>query len=708
MHREVKVKRSRFAWALLCFVHRFLVGPSRQVKATVPRFFIVYNLTAGRVKLKFNKMKNLKIKVLVYSILFILPINFKVFSQVKSYDELEILAKKSTDDEIVDYSVDYLKYLKKQIDEKEKQFQKQIKNNGISFKWIKIEKLQKIQKEVLLNYIQPIGQKGNIKAVLFLSGRTKFDYISLNSTIDEFGIDPAKAIEYLNRNTSKEPEILFIKYQFKLLKLGNSAETIKLLDEYFLSFNENDLLRIRKKINQKIEENLLNHNELIGPISDSSFYLNFNKNEVFIKNGLICNIYNNYYRIQTIDFLKLLRKRIDLIFIDKHPESLVQILKDLFPYKKQSTNKNPDSWEKMVSSMSYSKLSDEDVNLIKTCIVKYRDSKNQYFSQNKEFGSKIFRLLSSLIYCDDETSMPDKTYFLKRAAELGDGEAFLNLACLFHTYFSNTKNLKYNDSCIFYLEKAVNMNMPEAFALKGIKVFNGEGYIKNKEEGVKLLLEAKSLNSTTATTLLETYPKKYLEGLKEGYYFNESVKLNYPWNFKVLCSNNCGKYTYPKEIIFGKYYDENGTENMPQIKYSDFFFDQTGNPKINISYNDFRRTFSIAYMGFEYWKHTMCSATCQLAHENKNNKNFDAIRNKRNQIDNEIIKCVACKKSMKRRDMISISDCPCYTETGSSIGINLSQNYDIHGDSEPKACSYECQINFCKIKCNSKGYTSKY
>lgn len=113
-------------------------------------------------------------------------------------------------------------------------------------------------------------------------------------------------------------------------------------------------------------------------------------------------------------------------------------------------------------------------------------------------------------------------------------------------------------------------------------------------------------------------------------------------------------------------------------------------------------------MGNTDWKHVMCSGTCQLAHENKNNKNWDAIKNKRDQIDNEEIKCVACSKVMKRKDMLSISECPCYTETGSSINLSFTQSYDIYGDSEPKACSSECQINYCKTKCAEKGYTSKY
>jgi hypothetical protein len=642
-------------------------------------------------------MKSLKFIVQCSPFFLLLLFNLNVLSQVSSYSQLEDLAKKSSDDEIIDNSISYLNNLKQQIDEKEKEYQKQIQKSGFSLKWIKIEKLQKIQRDILLNFINPIAKKGNVKAILFLSSKNQFSSsISLFSTQDEFRLNTEKALDYLNVNKVIEPEILFLKFQFNYLKSGYFNETcLKNLNAFIELLNDYELARIRNDLSEKIDAIKTSNKELKFVISMGSISFNCDVKNIYISNGLICNPKGT-----TDFFLKELRKIIDLILLDKNPESLVQVLKDVFPYRKFNAVQNPDSWIKQ--------LSDESEKLNREFRIKYRNPKNQYFSKNKEYGSLIFKLLASLSYCDDVNSLEEKSYFLNRAAEFGDNEALLNLASLFQTYYHNTKNSKYNDSCIFYLEKAIKLNLPEAFALKGIKVFNGEGYIKNKDEGVKLLLKAKSLNSETALILLETFPKNHLDRLKEGYYFNESVKLTYPWDFKVKCSNNCGKYTYPKEIIYGRYYDEKGSENMPQIKYSDFFFDNTGNPKINISYNDFRKTFTIAYLGFEYWKHVMCSATCQLAHENKNNSNYNAIRNKRNQIDNEIIKCVSCSKSMKRQDMVTIPDCPCYNESGGSIGISFTQSYDLHGDSEPKACSSQCQINFCKTKCASKGYTSKY
>jgi hypothetical protein len=104
----------------------------------------------------------------------------------------------------------------------------------------------------------------------------------------------------------------------------------------------------------------------------------------------------------------------------------------------------------------------------------------------------------------------------------------------------------------------------------------------------------------------------------------------------------------------------------------------------------------------------MCSNACQISHTNRNNKNFEEIRNKRTAFDSEEVKCAACGKVLKRSDMISISDCPCIKNDGGSINVSFTESYDLYGDSEPKVCSSECQINFCKTKCAAKGYTSKY
>ncbi len=340
----------------------------------------------------------------------------------------------------------------------------------------------------------------------------------------------------------------------------------------------------------------------------------------------------------------------------------------------------------------------------------YMNPKEQYFAKDTVWGPYIFKLLSGVIPFDTSgSSLKQKSYYLNRAAELGATDAYYNLASLYQVLYHNTNNQKYNDSCIFYIEKLIPSNNAGALLLKGIKIFNGEGYIQNKEEGVKLILMTKSLGGWggwSATKLLETLPQQLFSGIYEGFYFKQSVKISYPWDFKVLCSNGCGRYTYPKKIIFSGIYDDN--YNLPQKKRTAFFVDDLGNPIINISENDFKNTFAIAHMGYTDWKHVMCSGTCQLAHENKNNKNWDAIKNKRDQIDNEEIKCVACSKFMQRKDMLSISECPCYTETGSSINLSFTQSYDLYGDSEPKACSSECQINYCKTKCVAKGYTSKY
>ncbi len=80
-NREVKVKRSRYGVgvALLCFAG--FGGPQRQVFATVPRFFFLYKLTVGRVKLKLLKMK----KVMFTAFAVGLCMTANVMAQVPSY-----------------------------------------------------------------------------------------------------------------------------------------------------------------------------------------------------------------------------------------------------------------------------------------------------------------------------------------------------------------------------------------------------------------------------------------------------------------------------------------------------------------------------------------------------------------------------------------------------------------------------------------------
>lgn len=555
--------------------------------------------------------------------------------------------------------------------------------------------IEEKQMAVAKEYILPMASLGNLKAIAFLSGKGYWS--------------SSKAYSSISKISSNNSAVKFALYQLNFKSDKNVKYTNKyvlsedtLLKNYFTDFNRDDLIKLRDTIDNKINEvdkikkdfNVSSYNynnsidvrnsalkKLPAPINDKTFCISFTFSSAIKGTGDLSIVPKAFdggtIEYDAVDFLKILRGSIDYILSGENPKSLAQLL---FDYERGEVE---DQWT-----------------------FNYMNPQKQYFSKDKVYGAPIFKLLSAVIpYDTTESSLKQKSYYLNRAAQLGATDAYFNLACLYQVLYDNTNQNKYNDSCIFYLEKLIPSNYTAALTLKGIKIFNGEGYIQNKEEGVKLILKAKSLGGASATKLLETLPKKLFSNISEGYNFKQSVKINYPWDFKVLCSNECGKYTYPKKIIFGRIYEKND-QFSTQIIRAEFFEDELGNPTINISENDFKNTFTIAHMGYSDWKHVMCSATCQMAHENKNNKNWNEMKNKRKQFDEEEIKCDACSKVMKRKDMLSISGCPCYTATGSSINISFSN--DLYGDYDPKVCSSNCQINFCKTKCSGKGYTIKY
>lgn len=615
--------------------------------------------------------------------------------QEPSVKKLKKMVGKASNDEVLDYAI----YLHDFLVPKNIKYYDDFQRASTGESYPNQKAIEEKQMAVVKEYILPMASEGNLKAISFLSGKGYWR--------------SSQALNFISKSTSNNSAVKFATYQLNFKSSDGSELKVKytnkyilskdsLLKSYFTAFNKSDLIRLRDTIDNKINEinkikkdfnvSTYDYNNSVDArnsalkkmptaIDDKTFCLSFTFSSI-TGSGMLSIVPMAFdgstIPYDAVDFLKILRGSIDLILVEENPKSLAQLL---FDYKRGE----------MQNQWTFD----------------YMNPQDQYFAKDKIYGSAIFKLLSAVIpYDTTESSLKQKSYYLNRAAQLGATDAYFNLACLYQVLYYNTNNKKYNDSCIFYIEKLIPSNNTGALTLKGIKIFNGEGYIQNKEEGVKLILKAKSLGGGSATKLLETLPQKLFSSIYEGYYFKQYVKINYPWDFKVLCSNGCGKYTYPKKIIFGRIYDDN--DNFPQIKRAEFFIDDLGNPTINISENDFKNTFAIAHMGNTDWKHVMCSGTCQLAHENKNNKNWDAIKNKRDQIDNEEIKCVACSKVMKRKDMLSISECPCYTETGSSINLSFTQSYDIYGDSEPKACSSECQINYCKTKCAEKGYTSKY
>jgi hypothetical protein len=537
---------------------------------------------------------------------------------------------------------------------------------------IKLSESQRIK--LIKEFIYPRAKAGDLKALVHF-----FNFYSKNSKrYIWYPEDESNREEF--RQIKKDIEKLwdyedFVSrgINFPALKFAFFLENLKgsLLKSYFSDFESIDLIRLSKLIKDKITI-VQNSKDMVSiELNDPKFCFPFNK---------------NLQPYTALFYLKNARNAIDLVLVERkeNPESLANILFDYVESRNQGLN----------TSISIP--------------LDYMNPKDQYFINNKEWAPIIFKLLSGLIQVDEQNeNINKKSYYLNRAAQLGATDSYFNLASMYQVLYYNTNDVKFNDSCVYYLDKLIPLNDVNALTLKGIKIFNGEGYIQNKEEGVKLILNAKSLGGSFASKLIDSLPRKLFSfsGIYEGFYFKQFIKINYPWDFKVLCSNGCGRYTYPKKIIFNRLYDDN--YNLPQIIKAKFFQDNFGNPTIDISEKDFKKTFSISYMG-DTWKHVMCSGTCQVAHENKNNKNFDEIKSNRNKIDNEQINCVSCNKLMKRADMLSISECPCYTESGSSINVSFTQSYDLFGDSEPKACSSECQINFCKTKCTSKGYTSKF
>ena len=559
---------------------------------------------------------------------------------------------------------------------------------------IKLSESQRIK--LVKEFIYPRAKAGDLKALVHFFNcyfkRYKYWYLEDESNREEFrqikkDIEKLWDYEDFVKRGINYPALKFA-FFLQLFNVGNEEvydkQYYSLLSSYFSDFESIDLIRLSKIIQNKITI-IQNSKDVVSKedieIDDPKFCLQFNNNLQPTLNGKVLE----KNKVTAFFFLKMVRKAIDLVLVERkeNPESLANIL------------------------FEYVKSKNQGINTSISIPLDYMNPKDQYFVNNKDWAPIIFKLLSGLIQVDEQNeNINKKSYYLNRAAQLGATDSYFNLASMYQVLYYNTNDVKFNDSCVYYLDKLIPLNDVNALTLKGIKIFNGEGYIQNKEEGVKLILNAKSLGGIFASKLLETLPKKLFSGIDEGYYFKQSIKINYPWDFKILCSNDCGKYTYPKKIIFNRIYDDN--YNSPQIRKAEFFQDDFGNPTIDISDNDFKKTFTISHMGNTDWKHVMCSGTCQLAHENKNNKNWDEIKSNRNKIDNEQINCVSCNKLMKRADMLSISECPCYTETGSSINVSFTQSYDLYGDSEPKACSSECQINYCKTKCTSKGYSSKF
>lgn len=635
-----------------------------------------------------------------------IPINKKNdFSSDNEPSEktLKTKMKSSTADEAVEYSLYLVNYLMGKM-KTESTLKYDAFAHGEKRSYTKNGfKIKKACSEVVAQYVVPEANTGNVKAIalIYLYGDfMAYDYSDFATEYDkaiaENYFKQTKNIKNAKANTADDNYYLFQLNQM----YGSKEEANKSLQNYFNNIDDEKLMKIRKIIDDKFNEirklqvkggygdynypKSLSSTD-ITDINETDFSLQFlfqNSNEEwFPLRVCVKSFFGSLMNISADNYLDILRTAIDLKLKDSNPASLAKML---FSIK----NGNKESLELKID---------------------YSDPKNQFFATDKKYGHVIFKLLSGVINVDwtDKTLLL-KSYYLNRAVEVGGVDAYLNLACLYNYYYKKTSEHKYNDSCMHYIDKAIANNIAGAYTLKGIKVFNGEGYLQNKSIGIDLIIKAKSMGSTSANRLLEELPKAKFSDVREGYYYNPYVKIEYPWDFRVFCSNGCGKKTYPKKIEFGNSYT-----NDNQISGVSLWVDDFGNPTIYFSETDFQKTFTIVSAGivnnsYYYFKHTMCSNACQISHENRNNKNFEEIKNKRTAFDSKEIKCAACGKAMKRSDMISVSDCPCIKDDGGSINVSFTESYDIYGDSEPKVCSSECQIKFCKTKCAAHGWSSKY
>lgn len=560
----------------------------------------------------------------------------------------------------------------------------------------KLEKIGEKQIEIVKEFILPTAMEGNLKAISFLTGKK---YLKSD-----------EGLKLIANNNQNIPAIKLIKDQLEFNSLYEdpynreklNANRYQLaennsLKEYFSEFNTVDLIRIRDLIDNKMAEIIeinkifkfdpdeyynspserkIAQKRLPQPIEDTAFTLKFG---ISTDRGVIISplgFDDKVIEYDAIEYLTILRCCIDKKLINKNPISLAQILYD-YRIKKIS------------GEMTFD----------------YLEPSRQYFSNDKKYASMIFILLSSL-YTTDGPYLSRKTYYLKRAFQSGDTvRSLTNLALIYNTLYQNSKNKNYNDTCIFYIQKLAASNATAGLTMKGIKIFNGDGYPQNKDEGMALLLKAKSLGGKSSTALLETLPKMILPDVEESFYNKKHVNISYPWNFKLLCSNNCGKYVYPDEITWGRTYKKGSFGAIEVGKFA-FFSDDMGNAYINISEDDFKQTFNIIHFGRDY-KTLFCSDKCKSDYSKFVEQNDNQANEEYVQFQNETIKCAACSKQMKRKDMLKVTECPCYTNTGSVIYQNLTKSSDLFNKNAPRVCSSACQINYCKISCTSSGYESR-
>jgi hypothetical protein len=531
---------------------------------------------------------------------------------------------------------------------------KSLNDNSISPK-----KREEMIRETVSEFIAPAAKTGHFNAIAVWS--------------KDYNVPSYYTLELLSKSSDVNPVRKYMLFQMYVSANSHPSKDWRndaMINDYLNQFATKDLLTLRDTLNARISLIIETKGEKgSDEIRTPGFCQSMAKGKVYSYTGIEMGV-------EPVRYLKYLLNRINFKCKDIDPLALAQTLIALKRYE--------------LIEGKYDYLSPE----------------KQWFKSDATYAPIIYKLLSSLYDHNDPSAetISSKSYYLNAAARYDETDAYYNLACLFQHHYQTTENQSYNDSCLKYLEKAILRKNAGAYTLKAFKVFNGDGYKANKSEGVALMKTAMGLGDSTAIKLLKLYPETLFSGKREGYYYRESIKIREPWDLLLRCSNGCGKYTYPSKIYFGYRYEQRGT---PQIKGTLSKLDQYYNPVLSFTPDDFYKTTGIAYMGFEYWKSLMCSEACRKSHENLNNQNWESASKKRIAFDNEVIKCFSCQKSVKRGDMISISECSCLTSEGEAMNVGFGASLDIYGSTEPKVCSSQCFDNFCSQKCKEKKLIKK-
>jgi len=324
---------------------------------------------------------------------------------------------------------------------------------------------------------------------------------------------------------------------------------------------------------------------------------------------------------------------------------------------------------------------------------KYKKSKEIYSSmlfvyQNfyGKYNDNEFGILSKVLRCASIVKAPysdalNALLYYRLLYEWQD---------LSKTYPEISKD-KAIDSLSYYLSKDTSS---VGLFLRGVTYYNGEFVSKNKELGVKLMKEAYKNGDMNATFLM----RDILNGNELLKYYN----FTYPWDFTLPCRRSknmhiitqafdarydCPNFTQPEKLFLTPF-------NVSALK-----FNNKGVLIVPFFNNiDLEQTFDTWTKKIEY-HNLYCSKSCitkAKQYKLDDNKAGDEYFNK---TENQLVKCAACSKQMKRKDLITIEKCYCIKKDGTEIGVDWAEGI--------KVCSYDCEQAYCKSRCNHFGWNQK-